>query len=368
MIKLKTKNLKPTLIILLCFTFYFSYFAQGAKAGPVSSNYQVIDYGFGAGGSNNISSTNYLFQGTVGQIETASLSSTNYIVWPGLTYTLQPAVPPAPTFINTTPATYYNKLSLSINQGNNLSDTTYAISVSTDAFKNDIKYVQADDTLGTQPVWQTYVAWQPSANPIIIIGLAPGTTYYARVAAGRGFFTQGPFSPTVTAVTINPAFTFGLQTTNQTVPPYTVGIGAVNPGQVTTSWQKVTATITTNAYTGGTVYVSDTNAGLKSANGGNYVIASAQNDLSSGGVNEGYGARGVSVSQTTGTMELLSPYNLGGNNVGPLATSKKPIADSSSAPVNNGSVNFELKIKAGTTTPPETDYSDTITVVGGGSF
>jgi hypothetical protein len=367
MIKLKIKNLKLKIFILLCFMFYASAFAQSAKAGPLSSNYQVIDYGFGAGGTINSNSTNYLFQGTIGEIETASASSANYMTWPGLTYTLQPGVPAAPTFVNPSNQ-YYNKLQLSINQGNNLSDTTYAISVSTDGFINDIKYIKTDGTLTTAPVWQTYAIWQPSANPIIIIGLTPGTTYYARVAAGRGNFTQGPFGPAVTASTINPSFTFGIQTTNQTTPPYTVGIGAVNPGQVLTSWQKVTATITTNAYTGGTVYISDTNAGLKSANGGNYVITSAQNDLGSGGITQGYGARGVSVSASTGTMELLSPYNLGGNNVGPLATIKNPIADSVSAPVGNGTVNFELKIKAGTATPPETDYTDTIIVVGSGSF
>jgi hypothetical protein len=367
MIKLKTNNLKLKIFILLCFTFYVSYFAQSANAGPLSSNYQVIDYGFGAGGSTSLSSTNYLFQGIVGETETASASSTNYMAWPGLAYTLQPGVPAAPTFTNPSNQ-YYNKLSLSINQGSNLSDTTYAISISTDAFVNDIEYVQTDGTLSTKPVWQNYAVWQPSANPVIIIGLNPGTTYYARVAAGRGYFTQGSFGPAVAAATINPTFTFNLQTTNQAVPPYTVGIGVVSAGQVTTSWQKITATISTNGAKGGTIYINGTNAGLKSANAGNHLISSIQNDLGSGGVTEGYGARGVSVSQTTGTMELLSPYNLGGNNVGPVNTSKNPIADSSSAPVNSGAVNFELKVKAGTSTPPANDYADTITVVASGSF
>jgi hypothetical protein len=365
--KLKTKNLKLKIIIIFCSMFYVLCFAQSAKAGPLSSNYQVIDYGFGAGGTTNSNSTNYLFQGTVGEIETASASSANYMAWPGLAYTLQPAEPAAPAFTNPANA-YYNKLQLSINQGTNLSDTTYAISLSTDGFINNIKYVQADGTLGLKPVWQTYVIWQPSANPVIIIGLTPGTTYYAKVAAGRGYFTQGPFGPAVAAATINPTFTFNLQTTNQAVPPYTVGIGVVSAGQVTTSWQKITATISTNAARGGTIYINGTNAGLKSANAGNHLISSVQNDLGSGGVTEGYGARGLSVSQSVGTMELLSPYNLGGNNVGPVGTSKNPIADSSSAPVNSGAVNFELKVKAGASTPPANDYADTITVVASGSF
>jgi hypothetical protein len=256
---------------------------------------------------------------------------------------------------------------LEINQGGNTTDTTYAISLSTDNFASNILYVQADNTLEPNPVWQLYSNWGIS-NVVTIIGLTPGTTYYARVAASRGTFSQGLYGAVATASTVNPTFTFGLQTTNQTVPPFTVGIGVVTAGQVTTSWQKIIATISTNANNGGTVYVSDVNSGLLSAQAGNHTIAAVQNDLSSGGVTEGYGARGVSVSQTAGAMELISPYNLGGNNVGIIDTAKRPIADSSSAPISNGTVNFELKAKASSTTPAAADYADTITVIASGGF
>jgi len=284
---------------------------------------------------------------------------------------MQPAVPPAPAFINPAPGNNYNILNLTINQGSNLSDTNYAIAVTTDpAFGTNIQYVQSSNTLGNGIFWQSYTSWFATggaASGTNIIGLTPGTTYYARVQANRGTFTQETYSGISSAATINPTFTFNLQTTNQTTPPYTVGIGVVNPGQVTTSWQKVTATITTNANKGGTVYINDANAGLKSATD-NHTIATVQNDLSSGGVTEGYGARGVSVSSSVGSMELLSPYNLGGNNVGQINTSKNAIADSTATPVTSGTVNFELKAKAGTSTPPAVDYADTITVVASGSF
>jgi hypothetical protein len=361
---------KTLSIYIIIFIIINYIFINPAFAGPSSTTYQLIDYGFGAGGTINSNSSSYQLQGIAGELEMASPSSASYMVWPGLLYTLQPNVPPAPAFIN--PSSSYNLLNLTINQGNNPSDTTYAIAVTTDgAFINNIKYVQSDNTLGASPVWQTYTAWWATGGATSgtnIIGLSAGTTYYARVEASRGTFTQGPYGPVASATTINPTFTFNLQTTNQAVPPYTVGIGVVSAGQVTTSWQKVIATITTNAARGGTVYVNGTNAGLKSVTAGNHVISSVQNDLSSGGVTEGYGARGVSVSQTAGTMELLNPYNLGGNNVGPVGTSKTAIADSSSNPVTSGTVNFELKAKAGTSTPPATDYADTITVVASGSF
>jgi len=342
-------------------------------AGPTSGAYQLIDYGFGAGAVATSSSNDYMLQGIAGEIETASPSSGGYILWPGLLYTMQPDVPPAPAFINPAPGNNYNILNLTINQSGNLSDTIYAIAVTTDAaFINNIQYVQTDNTLKTTtPVWQTYTAWWATGGATSgtnIIGLTSGTTYYARVAASRGTFTQGPYGPISSAATVTPTFTFNLQTTNQAVPPYTVGIGVVNAGQVTTSWQKIIATITTNANKGGTVYISGANAGLKSANAGNYTIASAANDLSSGGVTEGYGARGLSTSASVGSMELINPYNLSGNNVGPVNTSKNAIADSTAAPVTSGTVNFELKAKASSSTPAANDYADTITVIASSSF
>lgn len=339
---------------------------------PQSTSYGLAQYGFGSGGTTNSNYGAYQLQGIAGELEMASPSSAGYMLWPGLLYTMQPAVPPAPAFINPAPGNNYNILNLTINQGSNLSDTNYAIAVSTDpAFLSNIQYIQSNNTLGAAIFWQSYTAWWATggaSSGTNIIGLNPGITYYARIQANRGTFTQGTYSGVSSAATVNPTFTFLLQTTNQTVPPYTVGIGVVNAGQVTTSWQKITATITTNANRGGTVYINDANAGLKSASSGNHVIATVQNDLSSGGVTEGYGARGVSVSSSVGNMELLSPYNLGGNNVGPINTSKNAIADSTSAPITSGAVNFELKAKAGTSTPPAVDYADTITVVASGSF
>lgn len=370
---LKIKNLKLKILLVILISLILNLKSTTpVLAGPTSGAYQLIDYGFGAGGIATSSSSNYMLQGIAGEIETASPSSNGYILWPGLLYTMQPNVPPTPAFINPSPGNNYNLLNLTIDQGGNLSDTNYAIALSTDpSFLTNVQYVQSNNTLGSTIFWQSYTAWWQSggaASGTNIIGLSPGTTYYARVQANRGTFTQETYSGIASAATINPTFTFLLQTTNQSVPPYTVGIGVVNAGQITTSWQKVIATITTNAARGGTVYINGTNAGLKSPTAGNHLIATVQNDLSSGGVTEGYGARGISVSATTGTMELLSPYNLSNNNVGPINTSKNPIADSTSAPVGSGVVNFELKVKAGTSTPPAVDYADTITVVASGSF
>src|ERR1035437_1941802 len=195
-----------------------------AFAGPTSGAYQLIDYGFGAGGVATSSSNGYMLQGIAGEIETASPSSGGYILWPGLLYTTQPNVPPAPTFINPAPGNNYNILNLTINQGNNLSDTNYAIAVTTDpAFLTNIQYVQNNNTLGSAIFWQSYTSWFATGGATSgtnIIGLTPGATYYARVQANRGTFTQETYSGVASAATVNPTFTFNLQTTNQATPPY----------------------------------------------------------------------------------------------------------------------------------------------------
>ena len=353
-------NISIYIVILLVLTRGLVF------AGPTSSSFQLLDYGFGSGGTVNSSSTNYKFQGILGEVETGSPSSANYIALSGLTYTLEPNTPAAPNLTN--PSNYYNRLKIIIDNGGNSTDTTFVIQIASNSadFSQNVFYIQADNTLNTSAVFQTYTAWG-GATGFNIIGLTPGTTYYARVAASRGTFQQGKYSGIASASTINPTFSFNIQTTNQASPPFIVGIGVVNPGQVTTSWQKVTTTISTNANSGGLIYVYGTNNGLKSTTAGNYTISSSSNDLTS--ATEGYGARGTTTNQTSGgPMEIISPYNGSGNMVGIVDTSKRILSDSSSTPVANGQTSFELKVKASNTTPSATDYADIITLIGTGSF
>jgi len=348
-----------TLVLLLFLIPYSCVLAV-----PTSTNFQLLDYGLGAGGVATSSSESFLLQGIAGEMETGSPSSTNFIALPGLTYTLEPNTPAAPSFTN--PSNYYNQLKIIIDNGSNSSDTTFAIAVSTDSFSSDMRFVQADHTLGTNPVWQTYTAWN-SGTGFNMIGLTPGTTYYAKVAAKRGTYQQGAFGGIATAATINPTLSFNLQTSSQSVPPFSVAIGNLTAGNVTTSSDKVTSTISTNATGGGLIYVYGTNNGLKSSTAGNYVVGSVSNDLNS--LLEGYGARGTAVTESLGgPMELISPYDGSGENVGILDTQQRLFADSTGQPVTSGQATFELKAKAKDTTPSANDYSDILTVVAVGSF
>lgn len=340
--------------------------APSVQAGPESTNFELAEYGFGAGGTASSSSETFLMQGIVGEIETSSLSSETFLALPGLTYTLEPNTPDAPTFTN--PSNYYNKLSIIINNANNSSDTEFIIQIASGSadFSTDTYFVQADQTLGADTVWQDYTSWG-GATGFDILGLEPGTTYYARVAARRGDFQQGIYGPSANAATVIPTLTFDINTTSQTDPPFTINIGGISPGSVSTSTDTVDATVSTNATNGVLIYLFGTNNGLLSTNAGGYNISSVSNDLSA--ISEGYGARGTTISETSGgPMAFESPYNGSGDNVGIIDTSKRMLSKSSDTPVSNGQLSFELKAKASNTTPSANDYTDMLTILATGAF
>lgn len=362
--------LTTLLLLTICYlVFSIAPTALAQAVPPASGNYKLMDFGFGAGGTATSSSSNYSLFGTVGQVDQGSPSSSNYFIGAGLEYTLQASVAAAPTFTN--PSNWYNKLKLVINRGgDDPSDTQYAIRIASGS--GQFQYVQNDNTVGDAlglEDWQSYSAWGGSTG-INIIGLFPGTTYTVRVAAKQGqFFTQFMWSPASSASTSNPSLSFDIdiapvdQSTN---PPYTLNIGQLSPGSVTSATDKVWVSLATNATNGGLIYILGTNTGLLSNKAG-YTISAVSNDLSS--VGEGYGAQNNSATQTSGgPMEAISPYNGTSNNVGILDTAKRTIYDSSGAPVVGGRVSFTIKAKASNTTPSANDYTDTLTVLATGSF
>jgi hypothetical protein len=323
---------------------------------PSSTNYKLQDFTFGSGGADNATSTNYKLHGVAGEVEFGQSSSTNYKAGLGLTFMEMANLPPAPTFTN--PDNYYNKLKIVIATGSNPSDAQFAIAISPDNFSTITKYVQADTTIGNSPVWQTYTAWG-GASGTTIIGLTPGTTYTAKVAARQGNFTQSGYGPTAQVATITP-------TLSMTLSPNTVNIGQLTPGSVVTSGTQVTTTLTTNGTGGAAVYVYGTNGGLLSSSV-NYTITAVSSDLS--GASEGYGLRAVSTTESSGgPMQKVSPYNGSGDNVGVVDTNKRPLFDSSGQPVTSGQGIFELKAKASSLTKAASDYADVITVIASATF
>lgn len=334
---------------------------------PASSNYQLNNYGFGAGGASNTSSPNYSANALSGEASGQNSTSTNYVGKSGNNETQQANVPPAPTFTN--PSNYYNKLKFVVNNGGNPSDAKFAIAISSDNFATT-NYVQNDDTVGPTlgaEDYQTYASWGSSSGQTIT-GLQPSTTYKIKIKATTGIYTETQYGPTASAATVAPSITFDIDvsaTDQSTNPPYQVNMGNLLPGSITVAPVGIYISLDTNANSGGIVYVSSAKGGLFSAYA-NYTIASNTVDL--GTAQEGFGGIVKTTNQTGGgPLTADSPFLGSGNNVGRFTTLYQKILHST-GPITGGRGQISLRAKSKTSTPAAADYTDTLTLIASAAF
>ncbi len=333
---------------------------------PASTNYSLKTYEFGGGGG-SLDSASYVLEAILGQVS-ASMSSALYNVRSGLIFAQMSNVPPAPGLTN--PSNWYNKLLLVINDGSNPTDTKFAVAISSDNWVTT-KWVQSDNTIGLTlgiEDYQTYTNWG-GASGENIIGLTPNTTYWVRVKALQGEFTETDLGPQASASTINPTLDFDIDvasTDTETAAPYTLAFGSLSAGSVNAATNKVWIDIATNGEAGGYVYISDLNAGLKST-AINYTISAVSGDLAS--LSEGFGAQSSTDTETSGgPLSPVSPFNGASENVGIINTTVRELYSTSGAPITGGRGSFVLKVKPSSTTPASSDYSDTLTIIASGTF
>lgn len=330
---------------------------------PASTNYQLKDFGYGGGGTGNSTSSNYAIEGIVGEQNAGKLSGSTYDLGPGLQFTNQANVPPAPTFTN--PSNYYNKLKIVLDTGDNSSDTKFVIAISTDSFVSDTRYVQNDDTVGAtlgSEDYQTYINWG-GAGGTLVIGLLPGTTYQVKVKAMQGKFTETGYGPTASAATVNPQMTFDIDVAAADVDNSvsSIALGSLVASTVVDSTEKIWVDFITNGETGGRVYLYGSNAGLSSTRAA-YTISAVTGNLTA--LTEGFGAQGSTA--TNGLSEAML-YDQTGNTVGIVDTSIREIF-TIAAPTTNGRGSFLLKAKSSTVTPAAGDYTETLVVIASASF
>lgn len=332
---------------------------------PATSNYKLNSYGFGSGGTANSSTTTYSLEGNSGELSGQTTSTTTGATKPAFIQTEQANVPLIT--VDNGSGIYYNKLHFVIDTQNNPTDATYLISVSDDNFVTHTYYVQPDSTLSTTlstSDYQTYSAWGGSSGSFAI-GLNPATTYYIRVRATQGKFTESAYSPVVSQATAAETLTFSLQTSSGPTPPYAVGFNSLNAGVVNTSLQTINTSLTTNGASGGNVYVTGKNGGLFSTLQ-NHKINSVSGDLSS--LTDGFGAQNTSVSQTSGgPYSAVSPYNVSGNNVGLINATTQSLYTSAN-PVTSGSGVLTLLAKAASTDVAATDYQEILTFTAAANY
>jgi hypothetical protein len=333
---------------------------------PSTSNYRLNSYGFGSGGTAGSQTATYSLEGSSGEFSGATSSTSNYKTLPGFIETEQANVPQIGTLDNNG-GIYYNKLHFVIDTQNNPTDSKYLISVSTDNFSSDIKYLQPDGTLTSTlslTQYQTYSAWGGSGGGLII-GLLPSTTYQVRARATQGKFSESRFGPAASQATAAPSITFSLVTSTQSSPPFTVDFGTLPAGSIASSSNTINTTLSTNGASGGDVYIRAQNGGLLSSSTG-YRIDSVTNDLSS--LSEGFGAQNSSVGQSSGgPYSVVSPFNVTGTNVASITTITRSLY-TTTGPVTNGSGVLLLKAKAASTDVAATDYREILTFIAAGNF
>lgn len=333
--------------LLLPGLFWFGAFSA-------SPHYQLKSYSIGPGGTNTAQSTTYRAQASVGEQSNNSTKSTNYTANNGSIQTEQLNAPPAPTLSNGANS-YYNQLGIIINTGNNPSDSTYAVAVSTNNFTST-SYVQLDGSLGSQPFYQSYIAWG-GATGSFIVGLTPSTNYQVKVAAMEGQFTNTNFGSSASISTVSPAISFSLSGNS-------LNLGNLLPGTINTS-PVVSVNISTNANYGGSVYVSGVNQGLKSLSA-NYLLPSLTGNLSS--FSEGFGIQAQNPNQSSGgPITILSPYNVTGSNVGNDLNVPQQVLNSSS-PVVAGSAAITTLAKDSPNSPAASDYQEVLNFIAAANY
>jgi len=221
------------------------FFAVIALA-PVSPNYTLESYEFGSGGVTQ--SSQYEVQATPSASDTTSAASTTYQLGTGLVPVEQAFVPPAPTLANASHD--YDRLSLTLAAGDNPSDAEFLVSISTDGFSTDTRYVQSANTIGASQDWRTLADWGGGSG-VTITGLASAKTYTVKVKARHGDFTESGFGPTASTDTEAPTLTLGnnFATSNTlTVQPETEDTVA---GTITVQTNADSYTVKTYADNGG---------------------------------------------------------------------------------------------------------------------
>lgn len=197
------------------------------------------------------SSASYSLHGMLGeQAGTADSQSDSYQVGPGIIFTEQANIPPAPTFTN--PGSTYDRLKIVINTGGNPNDAEYAVAITTDNWTTT-RFIQNDLTIGNSlgnEDFLDYTAWG-GAGGEFITNLAADTNYTVKVKARQGNFTESAWGPIASASTSVPSLTF-------TVSGDAVIFDALTSANSwTDSSKSTTLTTSTNAYNGYTVFAHE---------------------------------------------------------------------------------------------------------------
>ncbi len=183
-----------------------------------------------------------------------------------------------------------------------------------------------------------------------------GTAYYSILTGG----TNESISVTATVPQ-----TFTLTLGGSTDPLNTLSTSGV------TSTTGVNATVSTNAANGLGIWAYDSSTGLHSTNASHTIASTSPGNATAVTITssaEGYITNAAYQSNTSGaTLSVTTPFTGTGGTGDGLNGIPAEIA-SATAPTNAAIVKVKESATITATTPEATDYADTVTIVGAGSF
>jgi len=202
-------------------------------------------------------------------------------------------------------------------QIDNPEDAEYLIAITDTDDWSTIQYIQANNTLGSSMVWQSYANWG-GGNGETLTGLKQETTYKMKAKARHGDFTETAWSSETFAITSPLSLSFSIDKT-------WIDLGTLIPNQVSSGSHLLT--VITNGE-GGYVTTIQEDGNLRLGDGLPYIA-----DVADGTVNMGeeYGVR------TSGSPEGQM------NSADTAITSNTQTIASSTGPVNPSVVTVTYK-------------------------
>jgi hypothetical protein len=202
----------------------------------------------------------------------------------------------------------------------------------------------------------------------LIINPSVASTYGVTITAGSISQTDiidviSSDTYTVTGI-IGPTFTLSLLSGSDT---FTGNLSST----AITSTSGVTAQVNTNAATGWFLWAADTQHGLYSTQQAKLipsVTAGSSANMTTNIGSEDYALGVTSVTSGAATTAYADAGGTTGGGLTTAATGFNEIASNSSPTTANDNVVIKELADIASTTPPATDYSDIVTIVGAGSF
>lgn len=251
------------------------------------------------------------------------------------------------------------------------------VEVSNDNFVSSLLYLQADKSLTASYSYSNFMTicqlqgydsrdsdcnntgdsgWNLDKQQTNIVGLTYNSTWYVRVKAISGDFTETQYSEVESASTVTASATMDIDIdtgyndcSEENSGPYIVDLGTLGPSAATVLDRYICLEVSTNATDETNIYVNDQYGGLYSSEN-SYTIASETEDLTIDDGDGGFGI-GAGTSAMTNLLNIDPGYSYTFEEVGEVFTTPTLFLNATPGNINEGVAYITVAARAGLTTP-----------------